>query len=416
MIVEHLLILCVLSLSFGSSQNLTLTTPNSSYVPNAITEWTAMGDSYASGIGAGSLPQDPDPDLCFRCSNAYPKIMQSGQGSLQPNPEKFNFVACSGAKFDEILAQQIWPHDRPGRPAWGESPEFVTITMGGNDIGILYLVLTCIYSIPIIGKGCDAVIQRGFDILDSRDFKNGLSEVIEEVRYRGREQYGRNFHIFVTGYARLFNSDTSQCDQVTFKPSAVLFPAQYLTQDRRRRMNDLAVALNRALQAAVEQFPTRFVTYVDYDDLFEGHRFCDRDEPNANDDETWFFQFGTTSDPTIEAFGFPEAHDSIGTKNVVSRLLLNRRLPDAAISTRHPGTRTPRQDSMKRPRDVNIRGPIPVAENGTGGDNAAFSNYWRVFHPKSQGHQAIRRAILAAIGRVQLSRSAGVTGGPHSTS
>lgn len=98
------------------------------FLPNAITEWTAMGDSYASGIGAGDLPQGPDPDKCFRCRNAYPEVMQSGQGSLRPNPDIFNFVACSGATFPEILRYQLSNHDRPGRPSWGDAPEFVTLT------------------------------------------------------------------------------------------------------------------------------------------------------------------------------------------------------------------------------------------------------------------------------------------------
>ena len=333
-----------------------------------------MGDSYASGIGAGTLPQE-DRDRCFRCSNAYPNLIQSGPGSLQPSPQKFNFVACSGAKFSEILDYQLIERDRPGRPAWGTAPQFVTITMGGNDVGILYLVLTCIYSVRILGIGCDAVIQRGFTILDSQDFIDGLSEVIRDVRYAGRRLYGRDFHIYVTGYARLFNSATTQCDQVTFRPSRFLLPAEYLTRARRLRMNELAVALNRALEAAVAEFPSRFVTFVDYDPLFEGHRFCDRNEPNPNDDDTWFFQLGTTSDPIGQATGRTEvsANDS---------------------------------------RNDNNPGPIPAAGNVTGRENAAFSDYWRVFHPKSRGHQAIRNAIIEAISRVQLSRGGGQ---PHDT-
>ncbi len=61
----------------------------------AITEWTAMGDSYASGVGAGAQPAD-DTNRCFRFPNAYPAVMQSGDGSIQPNPVKWNNVACSG--------------------------------------------------------------------------------------------------------------------------------------------------------------------------------------------------------------------------------------------------------------------------------------------------------------------------------
>ena len=51
------------------------------------------------------------------------------------------------------------------------------ITIGGNDVGILYLVLPCIYSIPIIGRGCDTIIERGFTILESQDSKMAIRTV-----------------------------------------------------------------------------------------------------------------------------------------------------------------------------------------------------------------------------------------------
>lgn len=72
----------------------------------AINEWTAMGDSYASGVGAGEQPAD-DTNRCFRFPNAYPAIMQAGAGSLQPNPLKWNNVACSGNTASQILAKEF---------------------------------------------------------------------------------------------------------------------------------------------------------------------------------------------------------------------------------------------------------------------------------------------------------------------
>ena len=378
-----------------------------------------MGDSYASGIGAGALPQDPDPDNCFRCGRSYPRIMQSGPGSLQPNPGRFNFVACSGASFDEIGTYQLLNRAFRGRPAWGNSPEFVTITMGGNDIGILPLVLTCIYSVPILAMPCDAVIQRGFDILDSQNFQLDLFAVIKAVQDKGRTRYGQDFHIFVTGYAQLFNSERAQCDQVTFRPDGIglVIPAQYLTRERRKNMNDLAVALNHALETAVGLFDSRDVTFVDYDHLFESHRFCDRDEPNVNDDETWFFQLGTTSDPTNEAAGLYEAPGANETENPMARSLVRKAVPHSPSPIEEERTGTVRPQPTKETREVSILGNITVAGNNTGELNAgALARYSRVFHPKSRGHQAIRSAILEAIDSVLLSRSARAANASHNTS
>ena len=83
----------------------------------------------------------------------------------------------SGAKFARILNHRLIEEDRPERLAWGTASEFFTITIGGNDIGILYLVLPCIYSIPIIGRECDTTIERGFTILESQDLKMAIRTV-----------------------------------------------------------------------------------------------------------------------------------------------------------------------------------------------------------------------------------------------
>ena len=399
MTFQHFLLLSITALSLTSGQNLSLLTSNSSFLPNAITEWTAMGDSYASGIGAGDLPQGPDPDKCFRCSSSYPEIMQSGQGSLRPNPDIFNFVACSGATFPEILRYQLNDLDRPGRPSWGNAPEFVTLTMGGNDVGILSLVLTCIYSIRIRAVGCDTLLQQGFDILDSDEFGEGIANVIRTVRDQGRRQYA-NFHIFVTGYAQLFNSETTQCNGVTF--SLGLLPRQYLTQDRRRRMNKLADELNFTLFTVVRLLDFEDVTYVDYDNLFEGHRICDRFEPNPNDDETWFFQRGTTSDPTTT--DGQEVTVTNEGENAITQSMLNKTFPNAAELIDN------KEKSLTRPFPINDSrvDTIPtmntVNGNLSGGENAPFMDYFRVFHPKSRAHQAIRIQVIQAINRVQLSR------------
>ena len=170
----------------------------------AINEWTAMGDSYASGVGAGPQPAD-DTNRCFRFPNAYPAIMQAGDGSLQPKPLKWNNVACSGNTASQILDKEFL--DKPvddgrygKRPVWGDKPEFVTLTMGGNDIGILNLVSTCIYSFKLWGKNCEEVIQEGMDIAQSKDLKANFNKVIEKAYTKGRSTpVGVQFQVFVTG-------------------------------------------------------------------------------------------------------------------------------------------------------------------------------------------------------------------------
>ena len=153
--------------------------------PAHVQEWTAKGDSYASGVGAGT--QSPgEINICLRFVQAYPPIMQSGPEAIQPTPATFNNFACSGNTFQQIMDKELL--DSPEfdslygtGPAWGKNPEFVTMTMGGNDIGILNLVATCIFSFKFslgIFFDCDQVIQHGHDIIESDAFKTNLKSVI----------------------------------------------------------------------------------------------------------------------------------------------------------------------------------------------------------------------------------------------
>lgn len=155
-----------------------------------VAEWTAIGDSYASGIRA--RPQDPIDSFagCFRFPLAYPPIIQSGPQFFQPNPFKFNNVACSGNKFQQILDKYFLDEPKLDgrygtRPPWGVAPEFATITIVGNDVNILGLIKACIYSLQLWSKTCEEHIQAGFDTLYSEDFKSKSRKVTQTALTKG---------------------------------------------------------------------------------------------------------------------------------------------------------------------------------------------------------------------------------------
>ncbi|KAI4244220.1 MAG: hypothetical protein LQ352_006885 [Teloschistes flavicans] len=332
-----------------------------------------MGDSYASGVGAG--PQD-GWNICLRFPEAYPAVMQNGDGALDPKPEKWNNVACSGNTFDQILNKEFL--DKPEsdglygeRPRWGDAPEFITLTMGGNDVGILNLVATCIYSLKPAGKNCDQVIDDGNKVLQNPDFAKNATKVIQKALDKGRgTSVGDKFAVYVSGYARFFNQDTEQCNTVTFKPSWNPITAEYLTQERRKKMNDLALALNKLLKDVAESFPgDQYVHYVDIDATYEGHRFCDRDEPSPDDAETWFFNWYTKEDPKIAS------------------IIQNMAYYKAAQEGGDTGIHT----------DADY---INALYDAGGNDPAAqglLSDTVRVFHPTTKGHQGIRDVFKQAI-------------------
>lgn len=64
---------------------------------------------------------------------------------------------------------------------------------------------------------------------------------------------------------------------------------QYLTQERRRNINDIVRKLNEVIQAAVKRADQERVLFVNYDKNWDGHRFCEEgvEEPAKNYDNTW---------------------------------------------------------------------------------------------------------------------------------
>lgn len=340
-----------------------------------ILEWTAMGDSYASGVGAGHQPAD-DTNRCFRFPNAYPVVVQAG---LKPVPLKFNNVACSGNTFKQIKEKELL--DKPEndgnygrRPAWGKAPEFVTITMGGNDIGILDLIVTCILSFKLWGMNCEEVIQYGHDTIKSKQFKDDLNGLIQAVVDKGRgTNVGKQFKVFVVGYAQFFNQTTTQCNDVSFKPVWNPLPAQKLSVERRKAMNELALALNKALSDAVHGFKDKNVYWIDYDKDFDGHRFCDRKEPNPDDPETYFFNYYTKDDPKLEI-----ARKVFGKMPTYQAAVKGRK--DGAFKT-----------------DEDFINALGEAAKDVPGAESVLSDTVRMFHPSTRGHAKIRDIVLKAL-------------------
>ncbi|KAL8780179.1 MAG: hypothetical protein Q9213_006577, partial [Squamulea squamosa] len=182
------------------------------------------------------------------------------------------------------------------RPPWGSRPEFVTVSMGGNDIGFKELVMLCVYSIvnptsPFMT--CDDAIARSQRLVNSPDFVNDAMNVIIATLRQGTSRGVPNFKVYVTGYAQFFSERTTQCNTVTFRPTWLRLRApEYLTLSRRRTLNKIARDLNAGLRQAVMRVNLGFppnrnrVFFIDYDAQFSSHRFCDRIEPNPDDPQT----------------------------------------------------------------------------------------------------------------------------------
>ncbi len=61
-------------------------------------------------------------DACYRSRYGYPVLIAQSQGL------ELDYQACSGADTDEVLTEQV--------DALGQDTAYVTMSIGGNDLGM----------------------------------------------------------------------------------------------------------------------------------------------------------------------------------------------------------------------------------------------------------------------------------------
>ncbi len=90
--------------------------------------YVALGDSYASGVGAGSyISTSGSGD---RSTNAYPALWAAAN-----SPAAYTSVACSGATTTSVRSSQL--------SALSSTTTLVSLTVGGNDVGFSTIMETC---------------------------------------------------------------------------------------------------------------------------------------------------------------------------------------------------------------------------------------------------------------------------------
>ena len=190
-------------------------------------EYVALGDSYASGAGPGSYVDGS----CRRSSNAYPAL----RGKDFPS---FRFVACSGATTKSLRSQF-----RALTPA----TTFVTITVGGNDLGFVDVMTTCTL------KGDRACENR---VGKARDFTRDQLPARLDATYATIRTAAPNAELVVLGYPRLFTPDDD---------------CRTLSRAKRQALNDAADELSVVIAEAASRAGAR---YVDVREAFADHGVC----------------------------------------------------------------------------------------------------------------------------------------------
>jgi len=203
-------------------------------------DYVALGDSYSSGVGTG-VYDAPSGD-CFRSPLSYPPLWVAERRTAS-----FGFAACSGARTDDVLANQV--------TTLQASTDLVTITIGGNDAGFGTVVQTC--TAAESDRTCVAAVDAA-EAFSRSVLPDRLARTYDAIR-----RAAPNAYVIMLGYPRLFELTPSCADPV----------APNLT--RRSKLNEGADVLNTVIQQAVSQHPG--LGFTDVRSRFAGHGVCSAD-------------------------------------------------------------------------------------------------------------------------------------------
>lgn len=196
----------------------------------------ALGDSYAAGIGAGRQRGEME-----RTDAGYPLRVAGALGM------DLTYQAVLGATVEDVARDQV--------PALGDATELVTVTVGGNDVGFVPVLLEVVQ--PAWVSDSDAAIDGALDLIRG-DLPGRLTRLLEDVG-----QSAPNAQLVVTGYPHLFNG-VSDCSLLTF-----------VTRHEMDWLARAADELVMAIEAVTEDVGGLF---VDVREGFDGHQVCDDEE------------------------------------------------------------------------------------------------------------------------------------------
>jgi lysophospholipase L1-like esterase len=202
--------------------------------------YVALGDSYSSGTGTRDYRLDP---RCERGPRAYPALVTTRHPGLD-----LVFAACGGATTGDVLAKQL--------PSVDGATRWVTITVGGNDIGFSGVIKTC--AGPRSDDRCKSKIERAQSIIRG-ELPGRVDAVHQAIR-----AHAPTATVIVLGYPHLFTR--KDCNGGTFFSKGEL--------DAINRTADL---LRDKLRERVTVAGPGFI-FMDAIPAFSGHDVCSRTE------------------------------------------------------------------------------------------------------------------------------------------
>ncbi|CAG8112343.1 unnamed protein product [Penicillium nalgiovense] len=382
-----------------------------------VNDMVSFGDSFAAGMGT---EPKTTTDKCRVGGHNYGDLIYQHLGDDSVSIEK---KVCSGDTTTGLRRQV-------GEWASASSANLATLTMGGNDLGFSDIVWYCIITpnfIPwgaINRKKCVAAEEKARALMNDQGesgLRYKLSTLYRAILDKAEQP---DFSLFVTGYTGFFNQDTTDCDQSSFHyfwggykpPGDGSWPNRivHLSTSLRAELNLLVSQLNNVIEAAVQEVNAQVgstnVYYVDVQQKFDTHRWCEKGihEPDSSAQNTYFFLSAWSDLPLDD-----NAVTSSDTDDISSLIQAGISLPDASNCEETLGSDPDPYEKWLCLASIAIKqdpnGPVAwsygnATQDIKDGDvNTQHVSDWyptrqiKTFHPRSPGMGLYRDAILEKI-------------------
>lgn len=193
--------------------------------------YDALGDSYASGLGAGT-----PLDQCARTDAAHPNLLD---GRMRIDLD--DLAACSGAVANPTLPNNVYQQ----LGALDAETELVTLSIGGNDVAWGQAVGACLGGTD---QQCAGALAYSTSLVTAV-----LPDLLDNA-YTAVDAAAPDAHVVVTGYPRLFSPEHG--------------PYLGASVAEQQAMNAAADLLNATIAAEAVEAGFQFVDVARH---FDGH-------------------------------------------------------------------------------------------------------------------------------------------------
>ena len=146
--------------------------------------YVALGDSYASGVGAGD-----ESGSCDQSPNAFGPLWAAAS-----SPASFTFAACSGATTSTVISGQL--------SSLGTSTTLVSVIVGGNDVGFSSIMETCVLEST---SSCESAVSQA-ETYTNNTLPGNLKTLFADIKADAP-----NAQVVVLDYPDFYDLSASVC-------------------------------------------------------------------------------------------------------------------------------------------------------------------------------------------------------------